>query len=256
MKKLLLMADDFGMTRGVSAGIVEAIRNGAVAATTAMVCLDDAAENITAFASQIEGHIGLHLQLTDGIPRCDASTIPTLVNGDGRFPRKPNQMKPLDPREVEREWNAQLDALRALGIEPTHLDSHHHSHRDTVALHVYCKLAKSLDVPARGAPLLMPQVNATMRKRGVKMADVFAGHWSDAEPTLDRLIACIRDVDGECPAGGTVEMMCHPAFADDALRARSTWSDQREQELRVLCSAELPQRLRDIGYEIADAVLS
>jgi predicted glycoside hydrolase/deacetylase ChbG (UPF0249 family) len=256
MKRLLLTADDFGMTRGVSAGIVESIRNGAVAATTAMVCLYDAAANISELASQISGRIGLHLQLTDGIPRCDPSTIPTLVNGEGRFPRKPHQMKPLDPHEVEREWNAQLESLRALGIEPTHLDSHHHSHRDTVALHIYCKLARSLGVPARGAPLFLPQVNAVLRKRGVRCADVFAGHWSDAEPTLDRLIACIKDVDGECPDGGTVEMMCHPAFADDALRARSTLSDQREQELRVLCSPELPERLRDIGYEIADGFLS
>jgi len=244
------------MTRGVSAGIVESIRSGAVGMTTAMLCLDDAAANINEFASQIPGRIGLHLQLTDGIPLCDPQSIPTLVNGDGRFPRKPQQMKPLDPRDVEREWTAQLDALRALAIEQVYLNSHHHSHRDPIALHVYCKLAKALGVPARGAASFFPQVTPVLRKRGVRCADVFVGHWSDAEPTLDRFIACVQDFDGECPDGGTMEVMCHPAIADDALRARSSWADQREQEMRVLCSDELPQRLRDIGYEIVDDFLS
>ena len=256
MKRVLFTADDFGMTRGVSAGIVESIRNGAVASTAAMLCVDDAAANIAEFAPRIEGRIGLHLQLTDGTPRCDPQTIPTLVNGDGRFPRKPHQMRPLDPREVEREWKAQLDALRALGIEPMRIDSHHHAHRDVVALHAYCELAKSLDVPVRGAPLFLPQIISTLRKRAVKMPDVFTGEWSDAEPTLDRLIACIQDVASECPDGGTIEVMCHPGFADDELRARSAWSDEREQQLRVLSSSELPERLRDIGYEIADGFLS
>jgi predicted glycoside hydrolase/deacetylase ChbG (UPF0249 family) len=248
MKRVLFAADDFGMTAGVSAGIVESIRSGAVGATTAMVCVDGAESHIARFAPEIPGRIGAHLQLTDGVPRFNPAKVRSLLGEDGRFPRKAHQMRLVRSWEVEREWRAQLAVLEKLGIQPTHLDSHHHVHRQPGAFQVYRELAKSLQIPARGA--IMQEINDGLRAHGVVCADVFVQQWADAEPTLERLVQCIADVDERCPDGGIVEVMCHPALLDDELRRRSTYAEEREAELHVLTSAELPRRLRDIGFEV------
>ncbi len=248
MKRVLFAADDFGLTAGVSAGIVESIRNGVVGATAAMVCGDDGDVHIARFAPEIPGRIGAHLQLTDGIPRSDASKLRSLLGDDGRFPRKPHQMRLVRSWEVKREWQAQLAVLERLGITPTHLDSHHHAHRQPGAFQAYRELAKALQLPARGAS--MQEITDRLRADGIACADVFVQQWSDAEPTLDRLLTCIADADSRCPDGGIVEVMCHPAFVDDELRRRSSYADEREAELRVLTSPELPRRLAELGYEV------
>ncbi len=65
--RLIVNADDFGLTEGVSAGIVDAIERGVVTATTAMVAID-ASERLARLGPRIAGRVGLHLQLTGGIP--------------------------------------------------------------------------------------------------------------------------------------------------------------------------------------------
>ncbi len=248
MKRVLFAADDFGLTLGVTTGIVESIRNGVVGATAAMVCGEDGDAHIARFAPEIPGRIGAHLQLTDGVPRSDASKLRSLLGDDGRFPRKPHQMRLVRSWEVKREWQAQLAVLESLGLSPTHLDSHHHVHRQPGALQVYLELAKELRIPARGAS--MQEITDRVRAAGIACADVFVQQWSDAEPTLERLLTCIAAADGRCPDGGIVEVMCHPAFVDDELRRRSNYADEREAELRVLTSPELPRRLAELGYEV------
>jgi len=248
MKRILFAADDFGMTAGVSAGIVESIRNGVVGATAAMVCGEQAETHIARFAPEIPGRIGAHLQLTDGVPRSDASKLRSLLGDDGRFPRKPQQMRLVRSWEVKREWLAQLAVLEGLGITPTHLDSHHHVHRQPGVFAVYRELAKTMYLPARGA--IMQEITDRLRADGVPCADAFMQQWSDAEPTLERLLTCIAAADEHCPDGGLMEVMCHPAMLDDELRRRSNYAEERETELRVLTSAELPRRLADLGYEV------
>lgn len=248
MKRVLFAADDFGMTAGVSAGIVESIRGGVVGATTAMVCVEGAEAHITRFAPEIPGRIGAHLQLTDGAPRANPAKVRSLLGEDGRFPRKAHQMRLVRSWEVEREWRAQLAVLEELGIQPTHLDSHHHAHRQPGAFQAYRELAKALNIPARGA--IMQEITDGLRAHGVVCADVFMQQWSDAEPTLERLLTCIAEAGQRCPDGGIIEVMCHPALVDDTLRSRSTYADERETELRVLTSAALPERMRDLGFEV------
>ncbi|MEO8380494.1 MAG: ChbG/HpnK family deacetylase [Acidobacteriota bacterium] len=245
---MLFAADDFGMTAGVSAGIVESIRNGVVGATTAMVCVDGAEAHIARFAPEIPGRIGAHLQLTDGVPRANPAKVRSLLGEDGRFPRKAHQMRLVRSWEVEREWRAQLAVLAELGITPTHLDSHHHAHRQPGAFQAYRELAREMKIPARGA--VMQEITDGLRAHGVVCADVFVQHWSDAEPTMERLLACIAESGDRCPEGGIVEVMCHPALLDDELRSRSTYAAEREAELRVLTSAALPSRLNDLGYDV------
>jgi predicted glycoside hydrolase/deacetylase ChbG (UPF0249 family) len=247
VKRLWINADDLGLTPAVSAAICEAIEGGAVATTTAMVCGVEAAETIARCAPRIPGRIGLHLQLTDGAPRSCPGEVPSLVGPGGGFPRNLEAMGQLDPRDVAREWEAQLRALRELGIEPTHVDSHHHVHQLPGVFAVYVELARRHGLRARGGT---PAQVRRLRERGVPTADVFSpGFYRGALDAAD-LLAVVAAAARRCPQGGTIELMSHPGRADDELRRRSIYVEERERELATLCSPELPERLRARGIAL------
>lgn len=248
MRRLWINADDFGITPAVTAGIRDAILRGAVTTTTAMVCVEDAAESITRFAPEVPGRVGLHLQLTDGVPRCAPEEVPTLAGPDGRFPRKRHGVGRIDPGELEREWEAQIAALRALGVEPSHLDSHHHAHQLPAAFEVFVELARRHGLPARGGS---PRHTQALRARGVPTADVFTSDFYEGALDVDHIVAVAAEAAGRTAEGGLIEMMCHPGRVDDALRRRSGYVDGRERELAALCAPELPERLRERGIELA-----
>jgi predicted glycoside hydrolase/deacetylase ChbG (UPF0249 family) len=250
VKRLWINADDFGMTPAVTAGICEALLRGAVTTTTAMVCGGDRGDSasIARFAPELPGRVGLHLQLTDGVPRLAPEEVPSLVGPDGRFPRKRQGVGKIDVRELEREWEAQLAALRALGVEPSHLDSHHHVHQLPAALEVYVDLARRHGLPARGGG---PRHVQVLRAAGVATADVLATGFYQGELGVDRLLAVVAEAAGRAPERGLVELMCHPGRVDDALRFRSSYVEERELELAALRAPELPERLRERGIELA-----
>jgi predicted glycoside hydrolase/deacetylase ChbG (UPF0249 family) len=247
VKLLWINADDLGLTPAVSTGICEAIEGGAVASTTAMVCGVEAAESIARCAPRIPGRVGLHLQLTDGAPRSGPGEVPSLVGADGRFPRNREAMGRVDPRDVAREWEAQLRVLRELGIEPTHVDSHHHVHQLPGVFPVYVDLARRHALRARGGS---PAQVRRLRQRGVPTADVFSpGFFRGALDAAD-LLAVVAIAARRCPEGGTIELMSHPGRVDDELRRRSIYVEERERELATLCAPELPERLRGRGIAL------
>jgi predicted glycoside hydrolase/deacetylase ChbG (UPF0249 family) len=247
MKRLWLNADDLGLSPGVSRGICEALERGAVTTTTAMVSADDALSTLARYAPRLPGRIGLHLQLTDGTPRRPLAEVRSLVGDDGRFPRNRPLRERIDPGEVESEWEAQLETLHALGIAPTHLDSHHHVHQLPGVFEVYAALARRHGLPARGGT---PEHAAALRRHGVPTADLFTTGFYRDPLTVAHLLDLVAKVAELCPEGGTLEVMTHPGRVDDALRQRSSYVEERERELRTLCSPELPLRLRERGIAL------
>jgi predicted glycoside hydrolase/deacetylase ChbG (UPF0249 family) len=243
LKRLWLNADDLGLTPGVSLGICEALELRALTTTTAMICADEAIATLARFAPRIPGRIGLHLQLTDGVPRRPVAEVRSLVGEEGRFPRN-RPLGEVDLGEVESEWEAQLATLRALGVEPTHVDSHHHVHQLPGVLAVYVEFARRHGLPARGGAA---EEVAALRRRGVPTSDVFTTAFYRAPLTVDRLLAIVAE---RCPEGGTIEVMAHPGRVDDALRQRSNYVEEREEELSTLCSPDLPLRLREMGIAL------
>lgn len=247
MRRLIINADDFGLTAGVSDGIAEAILRGVVSATTAMVCLPDADAHVAHRAAELSGHTGLHLQLTDGVPCVEPDLVPSLLHEGGRFPRSRRDLGRLSPDEVRREWHAQVERLMSWGVRPTHLDSHHHVHKFSAAFEVYCELALAYDVPARS---LSPQMTEQMRARGVRCADYCETGWYDEPLTVAAFVGVVEQAFARGGGQGTIELMCHPGYADAELATKSNYVEQREKELRILCSAELATELRALQIEI------
>jgi chitin disaccharide deacetylase len=242
-RRLIVNADDLGRTTGINDGIFAAHRDGIVTSATLMVCYPAAHDAASRLAEHPALGVGLHLQMSGGRPLLESSAVPSLVDADGNLPRRPEGLGGAQRADVEREARAQLARFVELaGRLPTHLDSHHHSHRVPVVRDVVADLAVEHGLPVRNAS---PEVAAVLRARGIATTEAFDDRFYDAGVTLEVLRAAIAAV-GE----GVTELMCHPGRSDAELRAGSTYADLRDQEIRLLCSPEARAAIAERGIEL------
>jgi predicted glycoside hydrolase/deacetylase ChbG (UPF0249 family) len=220
-RRLIVNADDFGLTPGVSAGILAAHRHGLVTSTTLLANSQIDGETLAALRDSGLG-VGLHTNLTLGRP---LSRARSLVDGSGHFVRDARRAAARAAlRDVEAEVEAQVE--RFLGLlkrAPTHLDSHHHVGLYGPVADVLLDTARRLGVPVRSQ-------NAAARGRarsaGLRTTDHFFGESGpDAYWTPARTLRHLR----ELPAGAS-EFMTHPGWCDAAL-GHSRYGRQRETEL-------------------------
>ncbi len=245
-RRLRVVADDFGLTHGVCAGILEAHRLGIVTAASAMVCVPGAVERIQAYAADAP-RLGLHLQLTRGAPCLPAERVPLLVTAHGMFPNHLADLAPPSPAlhtQVREEWRAQLEELRRIGVEPAHLDSHHHVHARDDLFPVYRDLALECGLPARGYDT---RRRDALRAHGVTTVDLLVLHWNGERGGVPELLQILdqafADLEGYGIHGGLVELMTHPGHCDTALERISSYTGQRRRELDTLCDPALRQGL-------------
>jgi predicted glycoside hydrolase/deacetylase ChbG (UPF0249 family) len=253
MTLLLIHADDFGLTEGVTNGILRAMREGVVTATSAMVCDPFHFERVKEHCGSLEGRIGLHLQLTDGRPVLSAAEIPSLVDKSGCFARHRDQLGDILPDDLLTEWRAQLTRFRTLGFEPSHLDTHHSVHVLPAVLEVYQQLARETGLPVRGGE---NGLNSELRCRGFIAATryTFLTETLYRSPVaLRRALAAYRRLGlGE---GDSLEIGCHPGFVDEELAVQSRYVEPRAVELQLLCSTELRGYLGELGYQLAEPAM-
>ncbi|KKI86854.1 chitin disaccharide deacetylase [Shouchella clausii] len=223
--KLIVNADDFGLSRGVNYGIVDAHELGIVTSTTMLTNMPATDHAFQLMDRYPDLQVGVHLTLTCGAPL--TSDCPTLINQQGEF-RLTSQFRQatdeINVEEVEKEWNAQIQQFYTRGITPSHLDSHHHIHTWEPVIPVIKHLAQTYDLPVRtgfkqapaGLRFLSDLLDTNFYKEGAN-EDYFA-ELSEQYKGYD----------------GTIEVMCHPAYIDETLRTYSSYVDDRARELRVL----------------------
>jgi predicted glycoside hydrolase/deacetylase ChbG (UPF0249 family) len=253
MTLLLIHADDFGLTEGVTKGILRAMEEGIVTAASAMVCDPLHFQRVKEHCSGLEGRIGLHLQLTDGCPVLPPSEVPSLVNESGCFSRHRDHVGTIHPDELFMEWRAQLTRFRTLGFEPSHLDTHHSVHVLPAVLELYKQLARETDLPVRGSE---HGLNSELRRSGFMVATRYAFLTETlyrSPVALRRALAAYRRLD--LRDGDSLEIGCHPGFVDTELATASRYVAPRAVELELLCSAELRQYLHELGYELAQPAI-
>lgn len=233
---LIVNADDLGRTPGINAGIFEAHTQGVVTSATLMVAYP-AAESA---AAELDAHpdlgIGLHVQLTGGHPVLPPERLPSLVDAEGLLPRLPDGLGEAVPDEVMAEARAQFERfLELAGRLPTHLDSHHHSHRNPIVCDALVTLAREHNLPIRNAS---PEIKSRALLEGLKTNDFFVEQFFGEEALLEILI----DILGDLQAGVT-EIMCHPAHVDDELRNSSSYAERRQHELGVLTHPDVARAI-------------
>ena len=239
-RTLIVNADDFGLTRGVSRGILEARSRGIVTSTTVLVNRPIDRDLIAELEASGLG-VGLHLNLTLGAPIADRRRVPSLVDGEGRFVLDAREAAARAKQDEARiELGNQIDAFRALmGRFPTHLDTHHHVGRHEPILELVLDLAKAIKVPVRSQD---ENVRAAARRLKLRTPDHFMGE-SGPEPywSAERVLEHLRAL-----PGGVTEFMTHPGYFDDDL-AYSRYGKQRETELAGLTDARARELIEREG---------
>ncbi|EKO3827212.1 chitin disaccharide deacetylase [Vibrio harveyi] len=237
--KVIFNADDFGLTPGVNKGIIKAHQQGVVQSTTMMVGMDAERHAIELAKQNPNLNVGVHLRFTTGIP---LTGHPNLTRGQTQFVSYDELWKIQDFEEevVYQEAVAQVEAFLKLGLPLSHLDSHHHAHTHPQLLPVIRKVAQKYKVPLRGSGLCHIE-------NSVKY--YFTAEFYDQGVSLEAIMKHLLSLKAQYDV---VEVMCHPAEADQSLLSKSSYAQQREVELQVLTSPVFKQELAQHGMAITD----
>ena len=269
-RRLIINADDYGISPGVNAGILEAVRAGIVTSISVMVNTPAFADGMRALAALPHPpSVGLHVNLTAGFPVTPAAGIPSLVRSSGAlYPLSALVIRAcaarVHPRHIEREVRAQLTCLRQAWPDVRHVDSHQHVHAlpgvweavrraaDGIRMREPCEPAgrtagrlKRLAIATSWRIATRRGASASTHVRGIGMHG--SRHYlEDLLSTLDRL-----------PAGVT-ELIVHPGRRDPSIAPFDPYDAPREAELAALLSDPLRRRVHrgDLvlgGFEPADA---
>ena len=225
MKRLIINADDFGFTRDVNAGIIQAHREGVLTSATLMAN-GGAFEDAVRLAHETPTlDVGCHLVLVDGRSVLDGSP----------FPETPVRLL-FQKLDAYPELRAQIQKIVAAGIRPTHLDSHKHTHLLPGVFRAVVRLAKEFAIPYIRRPL--PSIDLYRRvaqASGVRMTDHLLGFRLTGTLTEDTFAAAIEGL----PDGET-EFFCHPGLLGPELaQARTRLKESRVRELEALTSPRI-----------------
>jgi len=280
VRRLIINADDFGLTPGINRAILEAHTQGIVTSATLMANASAFDHAVQLARSAPSFDLGCHIVLVDGSPVSAPSEIPTLIDGGrhGEFDSKLSSFAArairgrLNPDEIEREAIAQISKLQAASIPVSHIDTHKHLHALPQILRPLLRAAKACGISAirnpfgriafslvAGRPKLWKRwgevavLNALGSKfcRAVQAEGMISPNGSlgiAATGALDEPL--FRLVLENIPEG-TWEFITHPGYNDaDLKRIRTRLRDSRETELRLLTSAKTRESLAGDGIEL------
>ncbi len=239
-RSIVVNADDLGRTVGINEGIFEAHERGLVTSATLMVNFPAAGDAAAELTRHARLGVGLHVTLTGATPALPLDEVPSLVDAEGRFPRKPELIERFEPAEVTAEIRRQLAIFVELtGRLPTHLDSHHHAHREPVVLDALVAVARAHRLPVRRSS---ETIAARLAAEGLATTDAFVERFIGDDARLDVLLEILASL-----GPGVTEIMCHPGYPDDELRRESGYADRRLHEIEVLTHPEALAAVRSLG---------
>lgn len=249
---LIVNADDYGLTPGISAGIIRAHREGIVTSTSVLAVGPALSRSAPWLGDVPELGVGVHLALVgEDPPLLSAREVPTLVDRHGRFPTTWRHFVAravrarVDPDDVRRELAAQIERVQGFGVAVTHLDAHQHLHLVPMVREVLLVLAGRFDVGAVRVPygsggrvlaLATDRLARALERRADEVGLAYPGASAGLDPSgsldgaalaraLDRLAATEES---------TLELWAHPGERRDPERARYRWGYRWGDELAVL----------------------
>ena len=254
-KLLILHGDDLGVAHSVNAASLDALDRGAITSASIMMPTPWVTEVAAWASTHPDADLGLHLTLTSEWQTYrwgsveSKDKVPSLLDADGTFP---SDVPPVATRarapEVERELRAQVERALAMGIHPTHLDSHMgalFATNDLIA--TYIKVAHDYHLPflaLRGAP---PGVTVVpLAPNDIVLDEVIV---AGPDVPRDRWKQFYLDAIAKLKPGLT-EIIVHLGHDDAELQAvtvdhepyGSAW---RQRDYELVTSAEFKQALRD-----------
>ncbi|MCL9775679.1 carbohydrate deacetylase [Vibrio methylphosphonaticus] len=235
--KIILNADDFGLTESVNNAIVDCFKMGIVKSTTIMMNQPGTQHAVDLYHQGLIDQVGLHFTVTAGKPILDANQVSTLVDEEGYFLERRELYGKTDvcSEQVYKELKAQYHAALNAGLAINHLDSHHFGGVFPNLKATFTRFANDVGLPVRRTDNIIEGQDLLK----VATPDAFDLGFYDAGASLEHLKTMLTHYQHTMP-DGIVEFMCHPAKAVTAeLKQLSGYTDKRVTELDILTSIEL-----------------
>lgn len=238
MTKIIINADDFGYCEAVNYGIISAHNNGIVRSTSMMANMPGVEHGVGLLKENKTLNCGVHMTLSCGRPLL--SNLKAIVDKDGFFIRRITDeiIEKMDCDEIYRELCAQIDRVKGLGIDISHLDSHHHIHTLVSLKPVIEKIVTKYNLPIRGGF----EYNLEYSKV-VPLIDSFYKENVSEE-------YFIKNID-EIMKYDVVDIMSHPAFLDDYILNSTSYAIDRTKEHKILTSKKVKEFLEKNGLVIS-----
>lgn len=275
-KIAIINADDLGFSTGITEGIFGAHRQGVVTSTTLAANMPAAEAAVKALADVPQLGVGVHLNCTQG-PALSEQGRRLLAGPEGVMNWTAGEITKaamlrrgvLDA--IEAEFDAQIRRAMDLGVKPTHVDSHRHSHAFGPIFSRVVKLARRYDIPfvRRHREYLpgagWPEAPAKQRRvrtitnvlgyfNARRAGEMFctSGTWGIAHTGLIDA-DWLATVAQRLPAGEAVEIMVHPGLPSADLDPSSTrLLESRQKELAALCDAKVKESFQKNGVMLAN----
>jgi len=284
VRRLIINADDFGLTAGVNRAIVEAHEGGIVTSATLMANGQAFDEAVSLAQSRPRLGVGCHIVLVDGAPLVRETATDSLLDPRSRTAGAPRFREGISkfaalaltgrlaPDEIEAEAVAQIGKLQSSGIAVTHLDSHKHTHVFPQVFRPLLRAAQACGVRAIRNPFERVRGSQLVARPGLWRRWIEVGILGSLARQFREAVrqARVTTPDGtfaivvtgalderllrrmlEHLPDGTWELVCHPGYNDcDLQNIHTRLRESREQELRILTSQSTRDLLVANGVEV------
>jgi predicted glycoside hydrolase/deacetylase ChbG (UPF0249 family) len=255
MQRLLVNADDFGLSDGINRGIIEAHQRGIVTSASLMPTAWAFDAAVYAARENAGLAVGVHLTLAEEdsltgieIPKSYVELAKGLFRGKIRAD------------QLRGEMVAQIQRCLEAGVKLAHIDTHQHVHLLPQLLPIVIELAKEYGIPRVRVPLDRPRAGSRfvgkvvlcqlsrsalpkVRAAGLNATDHARGLFESGSLSEEKLLRLLDRL-----PGGTTELMCHPGYEDEMTRQAYThWKFRWEDEVKALTSARVVERERAIN---------
>jgi chitin disaccharide deacetylase len=285
VRRLIINADDLGLTAGVNRAIFEAHGHGVVTSATLMANARASHEAAALAQKSPELSVGCHVVLIGGKPLLPPQNVPSLTRKSSRngfsfhdalsgFTARALAGR-FAASEIEAEATAQIQKIQSDGISPTHFDTHKHTHMFPAVLKPLLRAARNCGIgavrnpfpPSSPLPAAMLLSTPALWTRHVQTSFLRRFALGFRHAVQEAGLATTDGTFGILVTGslnqrlfhaivehipeGTWEFVCHPGYNDADLQSADTrLKESREQELMILTSPDAKRALADRGVDL------
>jgi len=253
MTKVIINADDLGLSRRVNDATFGLMDRGRLTSATIMAngpALEDAAARSKSYP---RCSFGVHLNLTDLRPLTADPALKPILNDEGNFARKARDVPCTDAYlgAVEQEWTAQIDKVRSLGVRISHLDSHHHTHTHAPFFKILKRVQAKTGITRVRTTMNLyhptEPVVGGFKQRIKKLGWHTALRWLSPRTETTDLFTWFwiyHDLLPNVPNADTVELMVHPGSDDPIFKREeqlmdTAWESRSKTPIKLISYNDL-----------------
>lgn len=267
-KKLIVNADDFGLTESINNGILESFCNGIVTRTSLIANASAFNQALKLSQENPALNVGIHLTLIEEKPVSSPMKIKSLIDTDGKFFKNCRVFllkyikRQISLSEIRIELEAQIKKAKDNGIKITHLDSHQHLHMIpgifSIVKEIMGKfdiknirmpnftLKKILNLKELSTGLLAKKCKASLLHSNISYPDRLWGLDQNGNINEMHFLKILKNLHP-----GVTEIICHPGFIDEEyIRKYSHWHYNPTGDLSVMTSSLIKETIKNNDIQL------